>query len=255
LVRAAPRVVRDGVVLDRNGLIGRRLLRAALTSLTAHSGAVQNQQQIAIVDLSRPSDRPRFFVLNLEDGSVRLMITTHGRGSDPDQIGKVVRVSNALGSLASSVGAYVTGDAYFSPTHLSPAVRLEGLDPTNSNARCRCIVMHEASRMDGQNYASAEWIRAHVGNDGRGQAGRSDGCFAFSMQDMTYVMSRMTPGTFVYAGPAKLPEFTPDPATVAQQACCPEASQAPSLTPPGAPAPAIPPSSSSPQPDRSPAAH
>ncbi len=218
-----PRVVRHGVLLDRNGLIERGLLRAALRSLRAHEDEVTNRRRIAVVDLSRPSWAPRFYVLNLHDGSVRLVVTTHGKGSDPDQNGRVERVSNAMGSLATSTGAYVTGEAYDSPAHLSRAVRLDGLDPTDSNARCRCIVIHEANRSDGRNYASRDWIAAHIGADGKGQAGRSDGCFAFAGEDYPYVLGRMAPGTFIYAGPASLPQWTPEAATASGAQCCPEA--------------------------------
>ena len=221
--RPAP-VFRHGVRLDRHGLIERPLLRAALASLRAHREVATNHRRIAIVDLARRSDQPRFYVLNLRDGSVRLTITTHGKGSDPDQTGRAQRVSNAVGSLASSTGAYVTAEAYDSPAHLSRAVRLDGLDPTDSNVRCRCIVIHQANRADGQNYASQAWISAHVGAGGHGQAGRSDGCFAFSGEDYPYVLGRMVPGTFIYAGPASLPQWTPDPsALTASVACCPDA--------------------------------
>ena len=218
--RPAP-VFRHGVTLDRNGLIPRPLLREALASLLAHRGQVTGRRRIAVVDLSRRSDEPRFYVLNLHDGSVRNLVTTHGKGSDPDQTGRAVRVSNAVGSLASSTGGYVTAEQYDSPAHLSRAVRLDGLDPTNSNVRCRCIVIHEANRRDGQNYASAAWIAAHQGQDGRGQAGRSDGCFAFSGEDYPYVLRRMGPGVFIYAGPTRLPQWTPD--ATASADCCPEA--------------------------------
>ena len=218
----APRFLRTGVLLDRHGLIERRLLREALASLRAHRGQIANRRRIAIADLARPSGEPRFYVLNLHDGSVRLVVTTHGKGSDPDQTGRAVRVSNAAGSLASSTGGYVTGAQYYSAAHLSQAVRLDGLDPTNAAARCRCIVMHQAERADGQNYASRAWIEAHAGSGGHGQAGRSDGCFAFSREDMPYVLARMTPGTFIFAGPARLPQFTPDLAGTTQADCCPE---------------------------------
>jgi hypothetical protein len=214
-------VVRQGVRLDRNGLIPRPLLRQALAGLKTHRGQVTDAHRIAVADLSRRSDEPRFYVLNLRDGSVRNLVTTHGKGSDPDQTGHAVRVSNTIGSLASSTGAYVTGETYDSPAHLSKAVRLDGLDPSNSNARCRCIVVHQANRSDGQNYASPEWIAAHVGADGRGQAGRSDGCFAFSGEDYPYVLSRLGPGVMIYAGPSALTQWTPDPAPSAN--CCPEA--------------------------------
>ena len=214
-------VFRHGVKLDRHGLIPRPLLREALRSLRTHRGRVGSLRRIAVVDLSRRSGEPRFYVLNLRDGSVRNLVTTHGKGSDPDQAGRAVRVSNAVGSLASSTGAYVTADRYDSPAHLSRAVRLDGLDPTDSNARCRCLVIHQANRADGRNYASAAWIAAHLGADGRGQAGRSDGCFAFSGEDYPYVLKRMVLGVFIYAGPADLPQWTPDPAPSAN--CCPEA--------------------------------
>ena len=216
--RPAP-VFRHGVKLDRHGLIPRPLLREALASLKAHRVQAANPGRMAVVDLARHSDEPRFYVLNLRDGSVRNLVTTHGKGSDPDQTGRAVRVSDVPGSLASSTGAYVTGEPYDSTAHLSRAVRLDGLDPTNSGARCRCIVIHQANRADGQNYASAAWISAHVGADGHGQAGRSDGCFAFSGEDYPYVLGRMAPGTFIYAGPASLPQWTPAPAGSAN--CCP----------------------------------
>ena len=219
--RPAP-VFRHGVRLDRNGLIPRALLHEALASLRAHRGRVADGRRIAVVDLARRSDEPRFYVLNLRDGSVRNLVTTHGKGSDPDQTGRAVRVSNAIGSLASSTGGYLTGEAYDSPAHLSRAVRLDGLDPTNANARCRCIVIHQANRKDGQNYASAAWIAAHQGQAGKGQAGRSDGCFAFSGEDYPYVLERMVPGVFIYAGPASLMQWTPDPLPAAD--CCPEQS-------------------------------
>ena len=220
-----PPVYRHGVKLDRHGLIPRPLLRAALQSLKAHHGQVLNLRRIAVADLSRRSEEPRFYMLNLRDGSVRNLVTTHGKGSDPDQTGRAVRASNTIGSLASSTGGYVTAEAYDSPAHFSRAVRMDGLDATNSNVRCRCIVIHQANRADGQNYASAAWISAHLGADGHGQAGRSDGCFAFSAEDYPYVLGRMIPGTFIYAGPASLPQWTPDPAPASGD-CCPEAAPA-----------------------------
>lgn len=203
-------VLHNGVTLDPNGMINRDLLKAALASLEQHADRVRNFHRIGIADLGSESRFVRFYVVNLYDGSVRSMITTHGKGSDPQPVGRAVRVSNIPGSEASSVGGYVTGEHYYSSKHHSDAVRLDGLDPTNSNARCRCIVIHAANRDDGSNYASAAWIKKY------GTAGRSNGCFAFAREDIRYVLERMEPGSFLYAGPISLASFSP----VAQECDC-----------------------------------
>lgn len=195
-------VTYDGVQLDKNGIINPALLAAALESLKVHNASVSNQRRIAIADVGSDSRLLRFYVVNLTDGSVRPLVTTHGKGSDPDNLGHAQRVSNIPGSLATSTGAYVTAEHYYSDKHQSSAVRLDGLDPSNSNARCRCVVVHAANRKDGQNYASTEWLKRY------GRAGRSDGCLAFAKEDFAYVLDRLSPGTFLFVGPVSLPSFT-----------------------------------------------
>src|SRR3546814_7753814 len=66
----------------------------------------------------------------------------HGRGSDPTHCGWLQNFSNEYESLATSRGAYVTGDFYNGKYGYS--LRLSGLDPTNSNALGRAIVVHSA---------------------------------------------------------------------------------------------------------------
>ena len=198
----AETVVRRGVRLDRHGLIPAPLLRQALASLRRHRGGGANRRRIGGADLARPSGQPRFFFVNLRDGSVIQMRTTHGKGSDPDAVGRAVQVSNAIGSAASSIGGYVTAESYDSPAHGGLAVRLDGLDPTDSNARCRCVVVHAANTARGENYASEDWVRRY------GVAGRSDGCLAFANEDFPAVLRRLTPGTFLFVGPNSLPVST-----------------------------------------------
>src|SRR3546814_1085342 len=75
-------------------------------------------------------------------GKIEMFPVTHGRGSDPQHDGWLKNFSNAPGSLASSRGAYRTSDYYWGANGSS--MRLVGLDPDNSNADGRAIVVHGA---------------------------------------------------------------------------------------------------------------
>ena len=94
--------------------------------------------------------------------------------------------SNEIGSNATSAGAYRTGAEYIGKYGAS--MRLDGLDPDNSNAYARAIVIHPAW------YVSDDMIRKY------GKLGRSQGCFAFSDEDRTEVVSRLGEGRLLYAG-------------------------------------------------------
>jgi L,D-transpeptidase catalytic domain len=69
-------------------------------------------------------------------------------------------------------------------------MRLDGLDPTNSNAASRAIVMHGAW------YVSGAMI-AHCG-----MLGRSEGCFAVAQASLDEILTRLGPGRLIYAGKA-----------------------------------------------------
>ena len=69
-------------------------------------------------------------------------------------------------------------------------MRLEGLDPTNSNAASRAIVVHGAW------YVSEEMIGQH------GMLGRSEGCFAVAPSSLDEILTRLGPGRLIYAGQA-----------------------------------------------------
>jgi L,D-transpeptidase catalytic domain len=143
------------------------------------------RDSIGIVDFSQPSHDPRFFVVNLMDGSVESHRVAHGRGSDPDHSGFVERFSNDFGSYASSNGAYSTGDYYDGKYGLSMKVR--GLDWSNYNAEPRAIVIHNAW------YAEDDMIPIH------GKLGRSEGCFAMSRKSQYDVMRKLAGGRMIYA--------------------------------------------------------
>ena len=75
----------------------------------------------------------------------------------------------------------------FYPGRYGRAMRVRGLDYTNSNAESRAIVIHSAWYAEPQVAAM------------QGRLGRSEGCFAFSYQSLQEVLARLGPGRFLYA--------------------------------------------------------
>ena len=157
----------------------------ALAALDRHADRVKARDLIGICDFDDPSSKPRFHLLDIASGRVESLLVAHGRGSDPAHTGWLQRFSNAMGSAASSSGAYVTGEEYFGQHGRSR--RVDGLEPTNNNARARAVVIHGAW------YAERQMIAQH------GKLGRSEGCFAFGSNDLAYVMARLGPGRLIYA--------------------------------------------------------
>jgi hypothetical protein len=174
-----------------DGQIDPSLLRRALDALEQHRNSIDYRDFIGVADFSLPSRAPRFHLVNLADGSVRSHLVAHGRGSDPGHTGWLERFSNEPRSNATSAGAYRTGSLYLGSHGRS--MRLEGLDPTNSNALSRAIVVHGAW------YANEEMI-GHSG-----MLGRSQGCFAVADSSLPEIMARLGPGRLIYADNGKVP--------------------------------------------------
>lgn len=170
------------------GAVSPGLLRRALAALELHRDLIAHRDFLGIADFSLPSRSPRFHLLNLTEGSVRSHWVAHGRGSDPAHTGWLERFSNEPRSNATSAGAFRTDTSYIGAHGHS--IRLEGLDPSNSNAAARAIVVHGAW------YVSGDMI-------GRcGMLGRSEGCFAVSHASLDEVLTRLGPGRLIYAGKA-----------------------------------------------------
>jgi hypothetical protein len=163
--------------------IDAQLFARAKAALDSHRIAARDS--MGIIDFSRPSADPRFHVVDLMNGTAQSYRVAHGRGSDPDHSGFLERFSNRPGSEATSEGAYTTAEYYQGKYGLS--MKVAGLDPTNSNAYDRAIVIHNAW------YAEPEMIAAH------GKLGRSEGCFAFSKADQWNVMRKLAGGRMIYA--------------------------------------------------------
>lgn len=173
------------------GQIDSSLLRRALDALEQHHDGISYRDFIGVADFSLPSRAPRFHLVNLADGNVRSHLVAHGRGSDPAHTGWLERFSNDPRSNATSAGAYRTGSLYLGAHGRS--MRLEGLDPTNSNALSRAIVVHGAW------YVTEEMI-GHSG-----MLGRSQGCFAVADSSLPEIMARLGPGRLIYADSDKVP--------------------------------------------------
>lgn len=116
---------------------------------------------LTIIDFTKPSNEERFFVLDLQNKKINYSTyVTHGKNS-----GLIVPLnfSNNRNSYMSSLGFYITGEAYEGTYGYS--LRLKGLEEGfNSNAFRRAIVVH------GADYADPSFIEKY------GFLGRSEGC-------------------------------------------------------------------------------
>lgn len=161
------------------------LVRRAIAAMTARRSDLTAMDRLAVVDFSRASRLPRMHLIDLERRSLRSVLVSHGRGSDPGYTGWLSRFSNTPGSYASSAGSYVTGASYVG--HHGRSLRLSGLDKSNSNAERRAIVVHAAW------YVSEAQARA------AGKIGRSEGCFAVAAASLDPVLAHLGTGRFLYA--------------------------------------------------------
>ena len=184
-VRPAPARVpaQPRVLVERT--VNPRLVAAARASFDKHRGSVRHPDVVGIVDFSKVSREPRYYLLDTNSGRVSEHHVSHGRGSDPAHSGWAQHFSNRHGSNASSEGGYVTSETYHGKYGLS--MRVRGLDWSNSNAHARAIVIHPAW------YAEPAHLATH------GLLGRSEGCFAMSRNSLSETLNRLSPGHFLYA--------------------------------------------------------
>ena len=96
-----------------------------------------NQQYAFFIDLEKPSNEYRFYVLNLvENKIINRGLCCNGK---TDSKGNVI-YSNVPNSFCSSKGAYKIGSSYVGK--FGKAFKLHGQDSTNSNAYIRNVVLH-----------------------------------------------------------------------------------------------------------------
>ncbi len=164
-----------------------RPLELALDFFQENREKFENQHHLGIIDFSQNSNQKRFYMLNLKNGSVKMMLVTHGKKSETEKA-VAGQFSNIEGSEMSSLGFYKTGSDTYVGKH-GKSLKLYGLSETNSKAFERGIVIHSAD------YAT-EWFSKE-----KGRLGLSQGCPAVSPSDLEYVINRLVGEglLFIYA--------------------------------------------------------
>jgi hypothetical protein len=138
------------------------------------------------VDFNQPSTSKRLYVFDTAAKKVESYYVAHGRGSEGAKDDGMPEVfSNQNGSNSSSLGIYRTLNEYNGQHGRS--LRLEGLEPTNSNVLARGVVMHTAD------YVSESFIRQ------TGRLGRSEGCFAVEKAVGETIMNELKNGAYIIA--------------------------------------------------------
>lgn len=162
------------------------VLRLALdaTQCAVDRGLVRHRNVMAVIDYSLPSSEPRLFIFDIVTHKLLFReLVAHGKSSGGDRAGFF---SNSPGSLATSLGLYVTADTYFGNNGYS--LRLKGLEEgVNDMAWDRAIVLHGAS------YVSREAIRV------LGRLGRSWGCPAVRAEIADKVIDTLRGGSPIFA--------------------------------------------------------
>lgn len=148
------------------GLSGYTSLKTFKTCLIGYlnlkrHGNIKKDSLLVLIDYSMPSDRERFFVMDIKKG--RLLYKTlvaHGRNSGDRY---ACGFSNRPGSYKSCLGFFITGRTYKGRHGYS--LLIKGVEPgINDNAVKRRIVIH------GADYVSKQFIKRY------GRSGRSLGC-------------------------------------------------------------------------------
>jgi hypothetical protein len=163
----------------------RRLFAIAQEQLARHGAGLWARDVVGVADFGLRSSDPRLHYVDFERGVVDSYRVAHGMGSDPEHDGWLNFFSNVHESWCTSKGAYMTFGWYTGKYGTS--IRLEGRDPTNSNALDRAIVMHRASYCEPSHLAQY------------GKLGRSNGCFAISDEDFKLALLRLAGGRLLYA--------------------------------------------------------
>ncbi|OIQ29902.1 MAG: hypothetical protein BM555_05535 [Crocinitomix sp. MedPE-SWsnd] len=138
---------------------------------------------LTIIDFSKPSNEVRLFIIDLcENKVIHKSLCAHGLNS-----GRLYpkHFSNENNSKQSSLGFYVTTTTYSGKFEL--ALRLRGMEHSNSHASSRGVVMHAAK------YATYDFLERNGC-----QLGRSYGCPAVPAEGFEDVVKWIKEGSCMY---------------------------------------------------------
>lgn len=160
------------------------LWRDATAAWTCASSSGEARKDVlAVIDYSQPSNERRLWVLDMARGEVVFNErVAHGKNS-----GNVVATSfsNRVGSNQTSLGLYRAAETYVGSHGRS--LKLDGLEPSNDNARERRVVIHSAS------YVDEAFIEKY------GRLGRSYGCPSLDPDVAQDVIDVLADGALVLA--------------------------------------------------------
>jgi len=157
-------------------------------ALKAYNNALKQgyirQKILTVIDYSLPSSVKRMWVIDLTSQKVLYhTLVAHGKHTG----GLFAKhFSDRPGSLASSIGTFITENTYMGSKGYS--LRLKGLEPGfNDKAKSRAIVMHGAW------YATQDFARHH------GRLGLSWGCPAVAPTLAKPIINQIKNGSLVFA--------------------------------------------------------
>ncbi|MGR5555840.1 murein L,D-transpeptidase catalytic domain family protein [Vibrio fortis] len=138
---------------------------------------------IGVVDYSKLSSEPRFYVVDVESKTIEFeVLVSHAENSG---YARATEFSSVMDSKKSTYGRFKTGESYYGKNGLS--LRIDGLDQDiNDNVRQRLIVIHAA------HYVSKEYVEKNV------ILGRSEGCFAIPYSNHKAIIEKLSNGRFFF---------------------------------------------------------
>lgn len=149
-----------------------------------YQNKLSNDAYLTVIDMSTSANSKRFYLINMRTKQIEnKSLVSHGRNSGLEYANKF---SNKINSHKTSLGFYKTAETYNGKHGFS--LRLDGLEYSNSNARKRAIVIHQAD------YAGAEFVKIN------GRLGRSYGCPSLPKKDFKIIVNKIKNGSclFIY---------------------------------------------------------
>lgn len=187
--------------LRANGVPADALTRA-FRYFDAYKNSIANTRYLTVVDFSRGLGEKRLYLCDLRTGKVTRHFVSHGIGSDPYLNGHAARFSNRDGSNASSLGPFLTGQAY--EGEFGHSLKVQGLsDKANSNASSRNIVVHPYEIGPGYNRQrcidASERQERGLGRYCLEDGALTRGCFGLSQSESAAIVERIKGGSLIYA--------------------------------------------------------